>query len=202
MFSENDVDDNNASMRSRKRKPKFELVGEDLVLTGTPIAKAEAWAPASLADPQPESRREGLQHWLLQSHALHDAWFRYEMQRDARTRAPRKAGKRAERERPELALTNRILGALAEEVAASGAELVVFFIPSRREFTRAGTARPYQREIAAACRELGIATVDLAPAFGRSGYRTYYRGGGHWTARGHQVAADAMREPLRRALQP
>ena len=112
----------------------------------------------------------------------------------------REAPPRTQREAPPLELTTEILRVLRDEVQASGAELLVFFVPSRREFTRAGSSRPYQRDIAATCEQLGIPAIDLAPAFRQTWYRTYYRVGGHWTPRGHQVAADAMRERLARVL--
>ncbi len=200
MFSENDVDDNNASVRSRKPKPSFELVDEKLVLTGTPVARVEQWVQPNLSGQHFESWRETLERRLFQSHALHDMWFRYQTHRASRRQRPKHPGERADLEASPLELTTEILRVLREEVEASGAELLIFFVPSRREFTRAGSSRPYQREIAATCEQLGIPAIDLAPAFRETWYRTYYRGGGHWTPRGHEVAADAMREPLARVL--
>jgi hypothetical protein len=96
----------------------------------------------------------------------------------------------------DLTLTSRILEELKKEVETRGAKLLVAFIPSKREIERFGDSSPYQTEIAGLCQKLGIECFDLASNFKATWRRTYYRLGGHWNARGHRIAAEALHQYL------
>jgi lysophospholipase L1-like esterase len=96
----------------------------------------------------------------------------------------------------DLTLTSRILEELKKEVETRGAKLLVVFIPSKREIERFDDSLPYQTEIARLCLQLGIEYFDLAPNFKATWRRTYYRLGGHWNARGHRIAAEALHQYL------
>lgn len=188
MFSENDVDDNNYSVRNFKPKPHYQLVENRLVLTGVPVPKTEDWARSPPSEVAWESWRMKVTNIFLRSHFIHDIYFRYNLFRSSnKDNAIQKDGKEAD-----LTLTARILEELKKEVETRGAKLVVFFIPSKREIERLDDSLPYQIAIADLCRRRGIEYVDLASDLKKTWYRTYYRNGGHWNSRGNQVAAEAI----------
>jgi len=198
MFSENDVEDNNSSVRYTKPKPQYQLVENELVLTGVPVPKIEDWTHSRPAEMVLNSWRTKLKKILFRSHFLHVIYFRYSLFRSSnKGNRIRKDGKGAD-----LTLTSRILEELKKEVERRGAKLVVFFIPSKREIERLDDSLPYQIEIADLCQKRGIEYFDLASDFKTSWYRTYYRHGGHWNSRGHQVAAEAMYTYLTRDVSP
>jgi lysophospholipase L1-like esterase len=80
-----------------------------------------------------------------------------------------------------LSVTGAILAAFNRELRAQGGTLLVVLIPS-----------PAVRDaLATICGKEGIAFVDLGPAFaGRPDLNFKYDG--HWNARGHQAAANAV----------
>jgi lysophospholipase L1-like esterase len=189
MFSANDIADNNYPVRSFKPKPHYQLVGDELVLTGVPVPKTEDWSRSQRVDSVPHTWREALKNLLMRSHFLHDAYFRYALfvrSVGKDTRVP------AEEQDEDLTLTARLLAELKKEVEKRGAKLLVVLIASKREIERLDSSVPYQRGMVAVCQQRGIDCLDLAPAFGKSWHRTFYRFGGHWNARGNQVAAQAL----------
>jgi lysophospholipase L1-like esterase len=194
MFTENDVADNHFARRYGRRKPKFEIVDDRLVLTGVPVPEDKAWAsPPRFSAPAAWKRTSA--NLLFRSHLLHDVYFRVRLlsQRMRGTvpgeirRAPGGGGMA-----PDLVPTSRILEELRDAVERTESTLLVVFVPSKREVEEIGEYLPYQLEIAAVCRRLGVEHFDLAPAFKRTWRRTYYRRGMHWNARGHEVAARAL----------
>ncbi len=198
MFSENDIGDNNHRFRYAKPKPHFQLVESELVLTGVPVPKTEEWTQSRPAELVPDSWRTKLKDILLRSHFLHDVYFRYSLFRSSSTGD----GIPKDVKEADFTLTSRILEELKKEVERSGAKLVVFFIPSKREIERLDDSPPYQIAIADLCQKRGIEYFDLAPDFKTTRYRTYHRFGGHWNARGHQVAAEAIYTYLARGVRP
>ena len=198
MFSENDISDNNSRVRYRKPKPKYQLVENELVLTGQPVPKAADWTHARPGEMVVDSWRTKLKNIILRSHFLHDIYFRYRL-----TRASHK-GKRIRKDdkKADLALTSRILEELKKEVERKGAKLIVFFIPSKLEIERLDDSLPYQVEIADLCQKGGVEYFDLASDLKTTWYRTYYRYGPHWNSRGHQVAAQAIFAYLTRKVSP
>lgn len=196
MFSENDANDNNARFRNRKPKPMYQLVENELVLTGVPVPKLDVWMDSRRVERTPVSWRTKLKRVLLHSHFLHDIYFRYGLIRSSKKGNRRR---RANTAGADLSLTSRILQKLKDEVEGRGAKLVVIFIPSKREIQQLDDSTPYQIKIADLCQKLGIEHLDLAPNFKMTWYRAYYRMGMHWNSHGHQVAADVIYNYLSRA---
>lgn len=198
MFSSNDVADNSARVRYHKRKPRYQLFGDRLVLTGVPVPRDEDWTHSPGAKIVPTSWRTKLNTIPLRSHFLHYLCFRFGLFE------PSNKGNRTRKDgvEPDIRLTSRILEELKMEVERRNAKLVVVFIPSKREIERMGRARPYQVEMADLCKERGIECFDLAPDFKATRRRTYYRYGFHWNSRGHRVAAEAIHRHLTRDADP
>jgi lysophospholipase L1-like esterase len=114
------------------------------------------------------------------------------------------------------AQTARILEAFARETEARGARLVVVYVPSRMEVNdrdwevtcfRYGM-RPDKWDRFRVSRELlkigaskKLDVLDLTPALARRDHSIfsglYFPEDGHWTARGHEVAAQAVAAHLR-----
>jgi len=198
MFSENDVSDNNSEQRYQKSKPKFQILDNQLVLTGIPIPKDEAWTiPAQTAT---ATWKEPLKRLVFRSHLLHDIRFRYKLLRLRGIRTGQARPERTPEEvrvRTDLILTSRILEELRDLAARRDSKLIVVFVPSKGEIEELDGSLPYQLEIADVCKKLGIEHFDLAPMFRSTWYRTYYRkGGGHWNSRGHDLAARALYDYL------
>ncbi|MFN0149085.1 MAG: alginate O-acetyltransferase AlgX-related protein [bacterium] len=112
--------------------------------------------------------------------------------------------------------TEDALGALHDEIARTGATMVLVGIPAgvqvserywwathlglvldRRILVRA----PFQDRLAKFAAREGVALVDLLPtlrsAGGDSGAPLYFEQDGHWNARGHEVAAHLIAAALR-----
>lgn len=200
MFCENDVADNSAKVRNDKPKPKFELAGNQLVLTGVPVPMVGQWT-----QPPPAEERSGLKEAVkniaLRSHALHYIQFKIWLLRhreENESTAARMAGDGA----ADLNLTGSILEELKREVEARDARFVVCCIPSKIEIEKLSDAAPYQAAIVEMCRRRDIACVDLAPGFTHTRRRTYFRQGMHWNARGHRLAADALYAVAKDNLRP
>ena len=43
IFTDDDVGNNNSSNEYDKPKPRFEIVGDELILTGVPVPKIQEW---------------------------------------------------------------------------------------------------------------------------------------------------------------
>jgi hypothetical protein len=207
MFSENDVADNNSEVRYRKPKPKFEILDDQLVLTGVPVPKEEAWAREPDSEMTPEMWEPDIwkKNVLLHSHFLHDIFFRLDRLPSSRKKRRKANTERESKPKQEpkikdrhsdLTLTSRILVELREDVESRGAKLIVVFIPSKREIEKLSDSEPYQIGVAELCQELGIEHLDLASGFKSTWFRTYFRKGGHWNPHGHKVAAKALGEYL------
>jgi lysophospholipase L1-like esterase len=104
-----------------------------------------------------------------------------------------------------LATTAALLGEIAADARAHGARFLVVIVPMRHQVydyaavDRGALDHP-NRALAAACDSLGIAALDLLPAFreetARGGPRLYFRRDRHWTREGHALAARALHEDL------
>lgn len=187
MFCENDFADNDSDVRYNAHKPKFEIAGDELVLTNVPVPPSDKWTDKG---PMPApTLAERLLARVLSSHFLHDVYFRLNHVRRQRPPAP-------ERHADRLPLTRRLLEQLRDEVGARGGELLLAAIPAKRQFRHEPDFTPYQGELETLCGGLGISYLDLAPAFDRSVLRTYFRIGDHWNGHGNQVAAQALLERL------
>jgi lysophospholipase L1-like esterase len=101
----------------------------------------------------------------------------------------------------EIAITRYYLEAFRDAAARAGAGFLVVRIPERFEFwgpsageTHAENARVYRDALAEITGELDIETLDLLPALRTAHLEDphallAYPHDGHWTARGHAVAA-------------
>jgi lysophospholipase L1-like esterase len=113
--------------------------------------------------------------------------------------------------------TEHLLGLLQREVAAHGAQLVVAYVPSKMETSRADwelTRRRYRvdeslwdrglvaRRLETAGQRLGVPILDLTDALWAEQGRAYFAQGGHWNARGHAVAAREIAQFLQATALP
>lgn len=192
MFSENDVNDNNADFRWEKPKPMFQIVENQLVLTGVPVPKLEQWASPSPSVPPPPKWKKWMKRLLYWSHFFQDIAFRIKL-----TLRPSKDGLEQDTtEKTDLILTSRILQELKKDVERRSATLIVSFIPSKAEIEDLVDSPPYQLEIAAVCQNLDLKYFDLAPYLKKAWFRTYFRRNMHLNARGNRIVADALYEYL------
>ena len=99
---------------------------------------------------------------------------------------------------PDHSVSSRILEKLRDYVVGKGSKLLIVFIPSKREVEELDDSVPYQTEIIKLCQHLGIEHLDLGPTFKSTWFRTYYRKGGHWNSRGHELAARVLYDYLKR----
>jgi len=184
MFSDNDVDDNNSTVRYQKRKPKFELSHNQLLLTNVPVPQS-GWEPTR----RPATAGiEWIKYIVSKSHFLHDVYFRL---------SPLfRRNQAIVRESANLRLTEHIIQELKAEVLRRKGELIVIFIPSPVELTQSKDYVPYQAQIRPICRKLELPCFDLSPYLKRVFFRTYFRDGGHLNSYGHSVAAEAIHEIL------
>ena len=193
MFFENDVGDNNSDVRNNKPKPKFQVVDDQLELTGVPVPKDERWDRPPERKAEENFWRATAKKIFFPSHFLHDLFFRVSQFFVQHVK---------EEEHPDLTLTIRILEELKKEVEDRGARFVLAFIPSRLEVDKPDSSPPYQAALKPLCRERGIEYLDLAPAFRNRWFRTYYRNSIHWNPRGQGVAAEVLGDYLREVLNP
>ena len=124
MFSENDVVDNMSIFRYEKPKPRFEIVNDELVLTGVPVPSVKEWEGENSPDYGVGTITKKIRKILLKSHFLHDISFRFrlfDIYRSGGWNLP---------EIPQLdtGLTKRLMMELDGIVKKRGAELLVFFI--------------------------------------------------------------------------
>jgi hypothetical protein len=158
-------------------KPFFHVTNGELELMGVPVPDKQPLTPSSLEP--------------LKARLRPLATFAVARRFNATVRSPRQ---------PEtvptpaiaaeaLPVTGAILAAFNRELRAQGGKLLVVLIPS-----------PTVRDaLAKICGDEGIAFLDLGPAF--DGHPDLiFKYDGHWNARGHQAAADAVVTTLIRML--
>ena len=190
-FCENDIEDNNSNFRYKKNKPQYKYVDGNLVLSGTPVMKQIEWADTSSTDINVSHVKVILKKFLFNSHFLHDLYFRYK-----NIRYPYQKKSSVNKTSASLVITHKILNELKSTVEKKGAKLLIVLIPSKSEIEKIDHYIPYQNDIIKICSDLNIQHLDLAPYFEKKLWRTYYRIGMHWNARGHQVAAKAIMDRL------
>jgi hypothetical protein len=144
------------------RKPRFEVEGDRLRLTGVPVPDRAAL--------------EALDPWRFRAWDVVSAIWQ--------TQRP------AARDETET-LARYILRDLREEVATSGAELMVAYYPDLR------APDPFTVDaddvFTAVCEELDLTCVDLRSSFEAAAARGMeLRRGGHWSPEGHMVAAGVL----------
>jgi lysophospholipase L1-like esterase len=196
MFSENDISDNMDPRPYGRLKANFQLEGDRLVLTGTPVPREPRKPDPELETGVDPRWKQLLKRLLFCSHFLHDLYYRWWLYRQANTQ--RDLLPDHTDPDPGLRLTAKILERLRDEVRSHSGELHVIFIPSKIEIEGLSDQTPYQRPVEDLCRDLDIPTLDLSDALCDSWQRCYYRYGMHWNARGHRLAADAIMEYIRK----
>ena len=202
MFCENDIEENNSFEFDgrnpyQKPKPKFEIVGNKIVLTGVPVPETSAWKETDNPEPQMSEWKEDLKKVLFKSYFLHDMYTRLKngyagLFANRRNGVENLNTQHDPGEERDLELTSRIIEELDKAVERKGAELVIVFIPSKTEIEHLNDSTPYQEKIMPICKKLGISCFDIASDFKSAWWRTYYRKGMHWNAYGHKVAAEAI----------
>lgn len=201
VFCENDILENNLYFVYKKPKPKYEIIRNKLVLTGVPVPKPDLWKNAIHTKKTKPSLREKIGKVVFISHFLHDIWHHYKLLRERLSKNydfkvnRQFTLKKSHPELWDLKLTYRILQELKNDVERRGAELIVFFIPPKRVVEKSDNTLPFRIKDDE-CSKLGIKNFDLTPYFKKTLQRTYYRQGGHWNSRGHQVAAEALYDCL------
>jgi hypothetical protein len=193
MATDKDVERNSTSLQCERGKPKFEIVRDELVLTGIPVPQIVNTQQQEPKIVQPESKiswKTRIRRVLIKSRFLNALYDRY-----ARFRKGPTPVEKSEPFRPaeyDLRLTYKILEELKRTVEASKAELVAIFIPSYDEIDKLPGYRPYQQELISMCEKLGIVCHDLSPSFKNTGRKAYDPAGYHWNSYGHILGAEAI----------
>jgi hypothetical protein len=193
MVSDADVERNSTSFQCERAKPKFEIVRDELVLTGIPVPKAGEWEQQKPKIVQPESKislKTRIRRVLLKSRFLNAMYDRYARSRKGAT-SEEKSGPFRPTE-GDLRLTHKILEELKRTVEARKAELIVIFIPSYDEIKKLEGYRPYQMELIDICEKLDIVYYDLSHSFKNSGRKTFDSRGYHWNVYGNSLGAEAI----------
>ena len=194
MFFENDLYDNNQGMRYQKSKPYFVIKNEKLVLKGVPAPKVDEWNENIKDENYTFPIQEKIKSIVLISHFLHDIYFRYKLYQYLKSinwgYPPEEVN--------DLSITYRLLEELNKSVLERGAQLVVFFIPTKREIENIGNYTPYQHKLIEFCKNTGIVCIDLAQDFKNRWHRENYRyEGGHWNPYGNRIAAESIYRHLK-----
>jgi len=191
MFCENDFGDNVQFIKYGKLKPLFVMSGGQLVLTRVPVPRIGLWRTGAKVLPRRPSLHERIKGLFLQSQFLNELYFRLTNPKvpGAGVVAPPDAGVEAYEDQ----MTGWLLSALDQDVAKKGARLVVVAIPSKQQFMGKTGWVPYQRRLERVCKDLkDVDYIDLAPAFQKTPFRTFYRRGIHLNAYGNKVVADTL----------
>jgi hypothetical protein len=202
--SKEDVKRVSANTECDMMKPKFDVVGNKLVLTGVPVPMTSRWLnekkePAQLTRMQVWRKR--IKIFLFHSYFLHALYDRIREQsmyfRNLFHKNPKVVndddGDSYVIRDEDLTLTSKIFEELNKTVEARGAKLVIVFVPTRADVENLSGSEPYQDKIKPICAKLGIACIDPLPDFRKSRGLTHrHLKGGHWTPFGHKVAAESI----------
>lgn len=192
MFSENDVSDNNSTIRYHKPKPQFEIIDNRLSLTGVPVPEITEWVTKNQRQFKGTIWIENLKIILFKSHFIHDLYARYRLFMFNK----KMNWKLYAVPKEDLTVTEQILEKLNKNVEERGAKLILFIIPSKIEIENLSESSPYQEGIIKICRELGIKYLDLAGPLSNLRKRAYFRIGRHMNANGHEVVAHSIYRKL------
>lgn len=181
LFCINDVWYNNRATYPRGAKPVFQIAGDSLRLTGVPVPRVLAAAPADFS----------LKRWIGEhSHLLR--LVRRAMRRSAvvqqATGIPDEMLPFQEQRSPAvdsaLVMTEKLLARMKREV---GGRLVVMLVPAPQAQRAPG-------RFAELCRAAGVACIDPTARFVAAKESLTYAEDGHWNAKGHRLAADVLAE--------
>lgn len=225
-FYSNDVLFNGLDSQFGSPKPLLAEKDGRLVVSNAPVPKPPVSAPPPAAASTPEAEGSALFAWI-ESSLLRGAPRTYNrlaalgLWPPIRSTTPHLQLKvYKKKDLPEIEdgwrQTALILGALARDVEAKGARLLVAYVPSRMEVRdrdweltqmRYGMDERWDRDrvrarLAEIAKSVGFPVLDLTPAL-RAAERgilggPYYVQDGHWNALGHQVAAGEVERFLRR----
>jgi len=81
MFCKNDIIENNLSHAYKKPKPKYEIINNELVLTGVPVPKRDSWENDRHEEKTHRSWRQSMAKFVFVSHFLHDIYYRCKLLR-------------------------------------------------------------------------------------------------------------------------
>lgn len=174
------------TVEDTQQRPRFVLEGGALALTNEPVPADPEWWAAKRRLGTLDKQADPSFTELSKSHLFN--WLRFFYESAPRKKKPKGAGFDAQWEKSAV-LMEALLAAMKTETDAIDARLVVALIPYQAGKTK------WQAGVTAACERQGIEAVDLKPALANRWGATY-RLDPHWTARGHDLAADALHEAL------
>jgi len=154
-------------------KPRFDIANGRLALVNVPVPDKRLLAPDSALEPAKKLLRPLAMYAVLQS----------AMRNGIHLPAPRVAAQPVPVLDPAAyTVTAALLEALDADIRAHGATLFVALIPTEPVMTA---------RLAEICHTLGIAFLDLQPAFANQTDVLLVHDG-HWNAKGHAIAARAV----------
>jgi hypothetical protein len=203
IFTDDDVANNYSSNEYEKPKPKFEIVGDELILTGVPVPKIQKWdngkETAQVKDGW-RKLKDDIKKFLFKSHFLHAMYrrwlyFKFEYlapdnpEKNSKVESP---GLNETENQEALALTTRIILELEMKVEEMGGKLIVVFAPSGMKAKFSDGSVNYQDWIIVVFERMGITCLDLQPYIQNTWRRAYYRHDGHWNPHGHRIAVGSI----------
>jgi hypothetical protein len=223
-FYYNDVYYTDSQSYFGRPKPIFQMTEEGLELHRYPVRRPRARiSPADPPDPDEPEASSALVQWVSDrlyagAPGLYDALSVLGLWEPMPRRAPREELRVYDvRQVPRLEdawdKTEAVLRAFHDDVEQSGARFLVVYVPSRMEiqddswrvtlalygdppFERGAVAR----RLGGLGERIGFDVLDLTAPLRSAdrGFlgRPYFQFDGHWTARGHAAAADAIGERL------
>ena len=202
IFTDDDVGNNNSSNEYDKPKPKFEIAGDELILTGVPVPKIQNWNEKKTTQVKDSWRelKDDTKKFLFKSHFLHAMyrrWLNFKFQYITPDIPEEKSGDEnsklnKEKFREGLVLTSRIILELKKKVIERGGKLIVVFVPSGYESHYADGSAHYPDSIKVIIERMGIICLDLQTYFQNTWREPYYRYDGHLNPYGHRIAADSI----------
>src|SRR5438874_3877820 len=173
LFQQSDFEDNRRDSvvmgPARYFKPRFDLDGHALTLSGVPVPGKRWITPPGAAERLKDAVRPFAAYALVQTGIRSIGYH---------TVNPN-AENNPQDDRKEDIITAAILGTLQREVRAAGAELTLVLVPDDQALSD---------RVRAICARLGMRFLDLRPSFaGVSGLTLTHDL--HWNAKGHALAA-------------
>jgi len=197
---DNDYRDNLYMVRYGRRKPYFELNGDQsLELKGVPVDPKNFWQdgvfnraapPYEYLFPEPAEKRSRIIHWFSKNSDL--VRFVYTLRRRSEKKADRDEAKPSSAlgllQRLQIKLLAALVGQFSKEIEETGAKFLVVL---------AGRSHPEHRSLKKILDSKGAPYVDmttdiLAQNLFVKGQRVYYLYSGHWTPNAHQAVANLL----------
>lgn len=233
LFFDNDVVNNARHRYWRGNKPVFEIAGTELVLTHTPVPPPEEETePSEESENRPQSEMQKAKKWLhdnsklytfmrqalRNNHDLASLAAKFRLTQEEPLTLPEEFRVYASIDNAEMShaweLTERVIGALDDEVREAGAKLLVAYVPSRAAVypddwratrwkyglsSEEWNVHRVADQIGEICERGDIPFMDLTSALqiaavdeAKEGRRVYFRKDSHWTPEGNAHAAQAL----------